>query len=248
MTVLRLASSFAVLAVVTAGATGVARAEEAPAVPAAAPASAPVAAPVAVPVAAPVGAPVIELHADDGNATIERRTGTSSLAGIPLVDASVASVAHWEQACVAPCALRLDPRYTYRVAGDGLVPSGSFALPRNGDRVRVDAKMGSQTGRLLGIGMTGLGALGVVTGGLAVGAFPILDSQDVGSRGFRTAVLAGGLSVLAVGLVTGITGLYLWLSNGSSATPSISSGVASAGGGGAARPAWRLLPNGAVSF
>jgi hypothetical protein len=195
--------------------------------------------------------PVIELHADDGNATIERRTGTSSLAGIPLVDASVASVGHWEQACVAPCALRLDPRYTYRVAGDGLVPSSSFALPRNGDHVRVDAKMGSQTGRLLGIGMTGLGALGVVTGGLAVGAFPILDSQDVGSRGFRTAVLAGGLSVLAVGLVTGITGLYLWLSNGSSATPSVSAegaGVARAGGKSVARPAFRMLPSGGISF
>jgi hypothetical protein len=228
-TVLRLASSSLVVLALT----GVAHAEEpAPAAPVAASApaaaaSAP-AAPAAAreeaasaPAAARVEAPVIELHADDGNATIERRTGTSTYAGIPLVDSSVASVAHWEQACVAPCALRLDPRYTYRVAGDGLVPSGSFALPRSGDHVRVDAKMGSQTGRLLGIGMTGLGALGVVTGGLAVGAFPVLDSQDVGSRGFRTAVLAGGLSVLAAGLVTGITGLYLWLSNGSHATPSI---------------------------
>ncbi len=206
----------------------------------------------ATPVAAPAPSaplPTVELRADDEHATIERRLGTSTYSGVPFADVSVASIATWQQACVAPCQIQLDPHFTYRVAGDGLVPSSSFALPRSGDHVRVDAKMGSQTGRLLGIGLTGIGALGVAAGGLALGASPILESQDVGSKGFRTAVLAGGVTVLAAGIVTGITGLYLWLSNGSSATPRADVATAStpaARSAASAKP--RLLPSGALAF
>jgi hypothetical protein len=41
---------------------------------------------------------------------------------------------------------------------------------------------------------------------------PILESEDVGSKGFRTGVLAGG-----IGAVAATVGLFLWLTNGSSA-------------------------------
>jgi hypothetical protein len=59
----------------------------APTVPAAVPAA---------PAAAPADArPVIELHADDARATLEKRAGTSSYAGLPFAEASLASVSHW---------------------------------------------------------------------------------------------------------------------------------------------------------
>lgn len=161
-------------------------------------------------------APVVELSADDDRATIERRSSTTSPT-VPLLETGVVSMGHWEHACVAPCQLRLDPRYTYRVAGDGLVPSDSFALPRGEDRVRVEARMGSSVGRVLGVLATAGGALAIAGGGLALAATPVLESEDVGSKGFRTAVLAGGIGAVSLGAVAATVGLVLWLTNGSTA-------------------------------
>ena len=161
------------------------------------------------------GAPVVELSADDERATIERRASTTSPT-VPLLETGVLSMGHWEHACVSPCEMRLDPRYAYRIAGDGLVPSDSFTLPRGQDRVRVDARMGSSTGRVVGVLAMAGGVLAVAGGGLALAATPILESEDVGSQGFRTAVLAGGIGAVSVGAVSAAVGLFLWLTNGSS--------------------------------
>lgn len=103
--------------------------------------------------------PVIELRASDPRAVIERKTGSSSPSGVPFAETSFFSVGHWEHACVAPCQLELDPKFSYRVSGDGLVPTDSFTIPRGRDRVRFEAKMGSSTGRLAGILLTGAGAV-----------------------------------------------------------------------------------------
>jgi hypothetical protein len=160
--------------------------------------------------------PVIELRASDPRAVIERKTGSSSPSGVPFAETSFFSVGHWEHACVAPCQLELDPKFSYRVSGDGLVPTDSFTIPRGRDRVRFEAKMGSSTGRLAGILLTGAGAVSAGIGAVALGVSPILESEDVGSRGFRSVVVAGGATLLAVGLVSVGVGLYLWMSNGSS--------------------------------
>ncbi len=162
----------------------------------------------------PAEAPVVELSADDGRAKIERRTGTNSPT-VPLLETGLVSVGIWEHACVAPCQLRLDPRYSYRVSGDGLVPSDSFTLPRGQERVRVDAKMGSSVGRAFGAAGTIGGILAIAGGGLALVSTPILESQDIGSKGFRTGVLAGGVGAVSVGVLSTAIGLYLWMSNGS---------------------------------
>ena len=195
-----------------------AQADEAPAASAAAPTVAPAAAaaPATAPVAAPVTA-VVQLDADDQRATIERRVGTASPSGMPLLETGLFSVGQWEHACVAPCTLKLDTRYAYRVAGDGLVPTDSFSIPQSADRVRVDAKMGSSTGRVAGALTTGAGLLAIAAGGLALIATPILASEDVGSQGFRTGVLAGGVSAVSVGVVAVTVGAFLWFTNGSTA-------------------------------
>lgn len=200
-------------------------------------------APVAAPAAKAALGTYVELHADDGRATIERRVGTSSYAGLPFAEAGFASVGHWQHACVAPCRMRLDPRFSYRVAGDGLVATDSFALPEGKDRVRVDAKMGSSTGRVAGILLTGAGALGVAVGGAALGVSPILASEEVGSQAFRTGVVAGGVGVLGVGLLTMGAGLYLWLTNGSTTQTESSAALAPKRAGAGVK----VLPNG-VAF
>lgn len=161
----------------------------------------------------------VTLHADDSRATIERRVGTTSYAGLPLADASFGSIAQWEQACVAPCDLKLDKRYSYRVAGDGLVPSDSFSLPHDRDRLKLDAKMGSSYARLGGIGLTAVGTGGVLLGAAAVILVPIFQSQDVGSPTFRTGLLASGVTVLSLGAIAVGAGIYLWASNGTTIHP-----------------------------
>jgi hypothetical protein len=168
------------------------------------------------PKAEPKG-PVVELSADEGHATIEKRTGTSAATGLGPCETGVLSVGHWQEVCVAPCQVRLDPNASYRVSGEGLVPSNSFTLPRNEDHVRVDAKMGSSPGRVGGMLLTATGIASLALGGLALGASPILASEDVGSEGFRTGVLAGGIGAVSIGAIALTTGIFLWLSNGSSA-------------------------------
>jgi hypothetical protein len=198
-------------------ATGATPATPAPAAPATAtvpPATAPVTAPATA---------VVQLDADDNRATIERRVGTQSPSGMPLFETGLFSVGQWEHACVAPCTLKLDTRYAYRVAGDGLVPTDSFSIPQSADRVRVDAKMGSSTGRVAGALTTGAGILAIAAGGLALIATPILASEDVGSQGFRTGVLAGGVTAVSVGVIAVGVGAFLWVTNGSTAHTQIAS-------------------------
>ena len=176
------------------------------------------------PAAAPAPtAAVVQLDADDHRATIERRVGTQSPSGMPLLETGFFSVGQWQHECVAPCTLKLDTRYSYRVAGDGLVPTDSFSLPQSADRVRVDAKMGSSTGRIAGALTTGAGIAAIAVGGLALIASPILASEDVGSQGFRTGVLAGGVSAVSVGVIAVGIGAFLWLTNGSTAHTQIAS-------------------------
>jgi hypothetical protein len=160
-------------------------------------------------------APVVELSADAQNATIERRVGTQSPSGVPLLETGIVAVGQWQQACVAPCQMRLDPNYTYRVAGDGHVPTDSFSLPRGQERVRVDAKLGNSNARVGGAVLTGLGLVGIAAGGLALIATPILASEDVGSEGFRTGVLAGGIGAVSLGAIAASVGLFMWFANGS---------------------------------
>jgi hypothetical protein len=156
----------------------------------------------------------VELQSSSARATIEKRVGTTSLAALPFSDTSFGSVSHWEHACVAPCELKLDPHYAYRVAGDGLTPSDSFALPRNKEKVTLSAEMGSSTARLSGMALTAIGVGSTLLGGTALVLSPVFESQDVGSKGFRTAVLAGGVVFLAAGVLELGMGLYLWMSNG----------------------------------
>jgi hypothetical protein len=156
----------------------------------------------------------VALHADDGRATLERRASVESPAGFPFPDASLARIETWTPACVAPCAEKLDPRFSYRVSGDGLVPSGPFLLPQGRESVVVDARMGSAYGRVGGMLIGGAGVGALLLGGVALVATPILEDRNVGSPALRTGVLAGGVGLVGIGVLAVGTGLWLWLHNG----------------------------------
>ncbi len=170
--------------------------------------------PAATSTAAP--APEVVLSADARDATLERRVGTISPLGPSIAETGLVGVAQWERVCVAPCGLRVDPRFVYRVSGDGLVPTSSFSVPRTQERVDVDAKMGSSPWRVGGALAAGAGALGVLAGGAALAVSPVLASEDVGSETFRTAVVAGGAATLAVSAIALGLGLYTFVTNDSS--------------------------------
>jgi len=170
--------------------------------------------PVPAPAQAAADAPqsvTVTLHASDPSTRLERRTQTQTYGGLPFKDASLFGVATWEPACAAPCGTKLDPRFAYRVTGEGMVPSDAFALPLGSPKLGVDAKMGSSTERLGGIALTGAGAAGLLLGGAALVASPILQSQEVGSQSFRTGVLAGGVVVAGAGAIALVSGLWLWM-------------------------------------
>lgn len=160
--------------------------------------------------------PTVELRANETTATLERRTGTSTLSGLPWPDLSIGGVSQWQTACVAPCSVPLSAQYTYRVSGDGRVPTSSFTLPRGRDHVTVDADLGKSSGRIAGLGFLATGVGAMVLGGAALVASPVLSANDVGSTGFRTTVLSGGVAVTSVGAVLVAVGVTLWLTNASS--------------------------------
>jgi hypothetical protein len=167
----------------------------------------------------PADGVTVYLHADNPHATLERRAKVDTYAGLPIKDASIAGVATWTPECAAPCEAKLDPKFTYRVGGEGLVPSDSFMLPRDGDPLVVDAQMGSATGRLGGLALTGMGAGGVVLGVAALAVSPILAQDDVGSPGLRTGILASGVALTTLSAFVLGAGLWLWSHNDTKVHP-----------------------------
>lgn len=187
--------------------------------------SAGVAEEAAVPTARPSQGVTVFLHADNPRATLEKRVKVETYGGLPLKDLSIAGVATWTPECTAPCEARVDPKYTYRVAGDGLVPSDSFTLPRGGDSLTVDAQMGSANGRLGGLALSGLGAGGIVLGVTALAVTPILVQDDVGSPTLRSGILVSGIALTTVSAFVLGAGLWLWTHNDTKVHPDPMRGI-----------------------
>ncbi|HEX7601857.1 MAG TPA: hypothetical protein VF316_09640, partial [Polyangiaceae bacterium] len=184
-----------------------------------APAAAP--APVAPsPPAKPLEAPgvLVTLTGDEG-VHLERVTGTES-GGAWITMQSNSSGGSWGSGwagqgrggmavlygpvCQAPCNVRVDSSYVYRVAGPGYVATRTFQV--SGDAVRVDAHMGSMAQRVLG--WVAFGA------GLAVGATGLVGGWICSAIPNCTSTgwfIAGG-----VGLAAAVGGLVMVLTSGSS--------------------------------
>jgi len=162
---------------------------------------------------APLAPVRVVLRADSPRATIEKRASLETYAGLPIKDAAIFGISTWTPECTAPCDVKLDPKYTYRVAGEGLVPSDSFVLPHDGGPVVMDARMGTAVGRLGGVGLSALGAGGLVLGATAMAVTPILANDDVGTSAVRTGVLASGVAVTALGAIVLGAGIWLWTHN-----------------------------------
>jgi hypothetical protein len=122
----------------------------------------------------------VELQSDRENTTLLRMTRAGGVVGA-RVYGSVVGVAEWYQpVCTAPCAVDADPNAIYRVAGRGVTPSDSFALPPASEKVGLRVRAGSSAVRAGGWLSVGLGALAVATGGalFLVGSIMAPNASD----------------------------------------------------------------------
>ncbi len=95
------------------------------------------------------------------------------------------------------------------MAGPGLVPSETFSV-KGGGPVALDADMGSAPARMGGLALAAGGAGGLLLGGAALVASPILAQDNVGSPALRSGVLVSGIAVTTLSAFVLGAGLWLW--------------------------------------
>ncbi len=131
----------------------------------------------------------------------------------------------WVSVCSAPCDRALPAGYAYRVAGDGLRPSGEFRLTGpEGARETMNVGEATSSGFTLGIVGTALGGVSVGVGLLVllVGWAQRISGDDRDGAGTEGA----GGAIALVGAAGVVAGVVLIVSN--ARTSVVQTGVAGA--------------------
>jgi hypothetical protein len=121
----------------------------------------------------------------------------------------------WVEVCWSPCDTRTWADASYRVVGEGVMPSGEFSLPpANEGRVHLRVDPGSQVKRNVGIGLliggVALGVVGGVVTGLGWSGTNTVDGVTrEGNQDLKTV----GALLLAAGIGTGVGGAGFVLRN-----------------------------------
>jgi hypothetical protein len=114
----------------------------------------------------------------------------------------------WQDVCVTPCNVAVNPVGTYRVGGGSIRPSESFQLPRTSGQIVIDTQVGSNIKHWVGVGMIILGIADLVAGAIfyATAADWSAASADpsVTSEAYFQVVGIGsivtGIVLLAIGI------------------------------------------------
>ena len=122
--------------------------------------------------------------------------------GLPVLEARPSGGA-WTTACpVLPCELHLSAADEYRIAGEGIVDSDVFRLPR-ATNVQVDATGGSSMLHGIGTVLT-VGGVLFAAGGGAILLVPGNPHASDDTKTSKTVVGAGFLAMGLVGTAIGI--------------------------------------------
>ena len=149
------------------------------------------AAPYAPPYPPPVYGPIVTLRADSPRARLQVQTHLK-----------------WQDVCLAPCNIPVNPAGAYRIGGGTIRASETFAMPRPSGQVLIDAQVGSKVKRGVGIGLTiggGVAAL-VVAIYFAAGSSASSNGDEFGTsgqeilQGFGILYLVVGAVLMAVGI------------------------------------------------
>ena len=165
----------------------------------------------------------LTLAADDPKASVYAREPRRVTVGDEVAES-------WTLVCPAPCNQRLDPRLTYRVLGEGIVPSVEFNLAPGSGRVALAAQATHRSTRSAGAGLA-------ITAAAVAGASLLLLLLDFVERGAADAVAASspdaqsqlvarattyedlGLGLAAGAAVLGATSLFFLLTGKTQLTP-----------------------------
>lgn len=113
----------------------------------------------------------------------------------------------WVEVCRAPCNLMMPNDRAYRIYGDGVRKSGTFALAgRNGERVTVAVDAAHTGGFVGGVVLMGVGIPTVGVGGLVA---------LVGVAAEKSSIATGGLIATGIGAAATLAGIVLVATNSS---------------------------------
>lgn len=116
----------------------------------------------------------------------------------------------WQDVCIAPCNVPVNPAGLYRVGGGTIRPSSEFNLPRS-QRVMIDAQVGSTVKHWVGLGLM-LGGVGSAL----LGGIYYADASSIAANNSTTtedAAKAVGIVYLVVGVVLLAVGIPLFASS-----------------------------------
>jgi hypothetical protein len=143
----------------------------------------------------PVAGPVVTLRADSHKARLQ-----------------VQGPLNWQDVCVTPCNVAVNPAAIYRVGGGTIRGSDSFNMPRPVGQVLVDAHVGSTIKHWVGVGLLIGGALSAAGGIYYYSQADSLASSSNGAieKGFYQGV---GIGEIIVGVILLGVGIPLALSS-----------------------------------
>ncbi|HEY1954300.1 MAG TPA: hypothetical protein VGH28_01780 [Polyangiaceae bacterium] len=171
--------------------------------------------PVPVTQAPPAGPSThVMIDADEPGVTLLRVTGLGMVQATSSYGTTFGAFMSYAPICVAPCEANLETSGMYRVAGDGVTPTGTFSLPppsANG-AMRLHVHAGSLGARVGGLWLTVGGITIALAGGVLAGTAAALQSSQADLSG----LLIGGLVTAGIGVVMTAIGIPLIAQSGTS--------------------------------
>ena len=138
----------------------------------------------------PVG-PVVTVQSDNPNARLQTQGQLK-----------------WQDVCVAPCMVPVNPAGLYRIGGGTIRPSDTFNMPRPAGQVVVQTQVGSNVKHWVGIAIIIGGAVDAAAGGIYYSSASSLANSSSNTGGmskdyFQAVGIVGiisGVILLAVGI------------------------------------------------
>ncbi len=156
----------------------------------------------------PAGAGWTRVHivTQSPRVTLERRVGSLPGDPAPLPTGPYAGgEPDWQRVCATPCDTAVALGGDYRIAGEDVTTSSTFALHGPATELRVDA--GAYPVRRAGVYLLVIGAIAATAGGIFLGVNALSPSSSaLGVGGYASiAGLVGGgaLGITGIGLVVG---------------------------------------------
>jgi hypothetical protein len=155
------------------------------------------------------GKAVIDVRTDAPDLTIGRVTQKISVVAYGSGGTAVGGGIEWEDLCIAPCRLELEPGMHELIAyGDGYTPTMRRFQFREGEQT-LDADPGSATLRWTGATLTVLGISALIVGGTMYGVAAATETEETPMDGMKSAGLytaLGGAGGIALGVPLFIAG------------------------------------------